>query len=415
MRLYIMVIAFAFSSWLTAVKAQTPVIGSVTDDYPQLHTGIATLYINTATGKDPVSKEYYSNCTVRMVENGSMTTYISDTSNDGKAGIRGRGNSTWSAAEKKPWRIKFKTKQRLLGDAYANAKSWTLLANAFDKSLMRNALTWHLGRAVGMAFCPAYKFVDLVMNGTHRGVYQISDQVQTARDRVFVDNSDTDLLLEYANNSSKLDNPMIDFAAKGFYDDNDIFVNSPQIYGHIGIKNPEDGNILNGEPQFFTLMREQIRALIQDSLATALHPLTGNLRFTHPLKGYRSMINPESLITWYIATEISANWDGLYSVYMYGTVDSPIYFGPLWDYDLAYGNHVETYNTRYFPQGDFYDRLLCENNFDRSMGDYAYRRLQPVDRPMVCRPCAYEIRQSHLRRPRTDPARGHRRHGRHPC
>ena len=47
MRLYIMVIAFAFSSWLTAVQAQTPVIGSVTDDYPQLHTGIATLYINS--------------------------------------------------------------------------------------------------------------------------------------------------------------------------------------------------------------------------------------------------------------------------------------------------------------------------------------------------------------------------------
>ena len=35
-----------------------------------------------------------------------------------------------------------------------------------------------------MEFCPAYKFVDLVVNNTYMGTYQISDHVQVDPKRV---------------------------------------------------------------------------------------------------------------------------------------------------------------------------------------------------------------------------------------
>ena len=100
--------------------------------------------------------------------------------------IRGRGNSTWRKSEKKPYRLKFHAPQRLLGPGFANARDWTLLANHGDKTLIRNALTYELGRFVGLPFCPAYLFVDLFVNGQYLGIYQVSDQVEAGKGRVAV-------------------------------------------------------------------------------------------------------------------------------------------------------------------------------------------------------------------------------------
>lgn len=108
-------------------------------------TDIPTLYVKTVSGQDPQSKETYVPCELWLVEDGQTTHYSIPALPDGSnGGIRGRGNSTWGAT-KKPWRLKFNEKVKLLGDDYANAKSWTLLANTFDKSLIRNALTHELG------------------------------------------------------------------------------------------------------------------------------------------------------------------------------------------------------------------------------------------------------------------------------
>ena len=341
----------------------------------QRHTEIPTLYITTATGADPTSKEVYINCNLRFVENGTTTDY--ETAPGAPILIRGRGNSTWGA-DKKPWRIKFPEKQELLGSDYAKAKSWTLLANAFDKSLMRNALTWHLGKAVGLKFCPAYKFVDLYMNGTYKGVYQISDQVEVAKKRVFLKDKDTDWLLEYANSSEKVEDPKVNWTSNGFYR-NGSFVTSSNTYGYVEIKNPEDDgdkHYLTGELPNGVSAQVNINRFFNDTLGVRLHPQTYSVDFQNPITGYRALVDTASLINWYIATEITANWDGFYSVYMYKTPYSKLYFGPLWDEDLAYGNHTETYDRNHFPNGDFYDKLLCENNFNESVGENSYRRLQ---------------------------------------
>ena len=61
---------------------------------------------------------------------------------DGKlTQIKGRGNSTWLQA-KKPYQIKLKEKADLLQSGEkANAnKTWILLANAVDASLLRNQI-----------------------------------------------------------------------------------------------------------------------------------------------------------------------------------------------------------------------------------------------------------------------------------
>ena len=130
-----------------------------------------SVYIETENRRSITSKEKYINWTFIYVDGDSLARYENTL-------IRGRGNSTWWNSDKKPFRVKFEKKQRLLGEGFANARSWTLLANHGDKTMIRNALTYDLGRFMGMKFCPAARFVDLYLNGNYQGTYQISDQVQ---------------------------------------------------------------------------------------------------------------------------------------------------------------------------------------------------------------------------------------------
>ena len=94
---------------------------ALAQQYKQL-TDVPTVYIETENNKDITSKEDYIKCTLIMVD-GENTTRYENTQ------IRGRGNSSWWNSDKKPYRVKFEKKQKLLGEDFANAKNWTLLAN----------------------------------------------------------------------------------------------------------------------------------------------------------------------------------------------------------------------------------------------------------------------------------------------
>lgn len=60
--------------------------------------------------------------------------------------IKGRGHSSWWH-EKKPFKIKLKNSKNLFG--MGSNKHWVLLANAFDKSLIKNRLIAYMGRESG--------------------------------------------------------------------------------------------------------------------------------------------------------------------------------------------------------------------------------------------------------------------------
>lgn len=324
-----------FFLMLTAALASVGMSAQTVNKYPQ-KTNIPTVYIETSNGKLPADKENYIPCTLHWVEDGKTTNY--ELTGDG---IRGRGNSTWDVhVDKKPYRLKFDSKTELLGKDFAKAKSWTLLANVFDKSMMRNALTYHLGKFMGLEFCPAARFVDLFINGEYRGTYQVSDQVEVRKKRVDID-EDTGWLLEYANDQAKVDDPKI------------AFINGQTTYGYVQIKNPEftDDNIWSN-PELKAELEDYMNNNFAKKLTVGDIGDGNNYDYMNPRTGYRSMVDAESLVNWYVATEITANWDGFYSVYMFREADAAnlknptykndlLHFSPLWDEDLAYGNNTE--------------------------------------------------------------------------
>ena len=146
-------------------------------------TNLPHIYINTFTGRPVTSKTTTVLARMWYVDEQDNIAFYDSLE------IRVRGNST-ATLPKRPYRLKFQNKVKLLGKGFANAKKWTLLANHGDKTLLRNALTSQMGRFAGLPFNPAAKFVDLTLNNQYQGNYQLSDQVEVRPHRVDIAEQD---------------------------------------------------------------------------------------------------------------------------------------------------------------------------------------------------------------------------------
>lgn len=262
---------------------------------------------------------YYSANIIIRDDNGTIEERNQSTT------VRGRGNSTWNLGNnqyKKGLRLKFDKKVALLGDGYANSKSWTLLANNYDPTLIRNAMTYELGKKIGMPFCPAYKFVDLVVCGHYMGTYQFSDQVQVAKDRVNIDEN-TGYFLEL-------------FGGWGFVEDPYFYINSTAI--GVNIKSPDPDVTSSGEtsdPKYAALK----------TWMGKVADLAYNGHYDRPVT-WRTYVDVDAAVRAMIGMDITGNYDGAKGnnyVYM-NDLDSKLFFGPLWDLDLAWGGLVNNKN-----------------------------------------------------------------------
>lgn len=313
---------------------------SSAQDYPQ-KSNLPTVYIETENHQSITSKETYLKATLRYVDADGEKYFDA-------LGIRGRGNSTWKLS-KKPYRIKFDKKQEFLGPEHAKAKSWTLLANYADKSLMRNALAACLGDFAGQPFTAAAQFVDLVLNGKYVGNYQISDQVEVRGKRVDIFEQEDPM----TDDSNITGGYLLEI--DGFADSEPCkFTSSRGV--KITVKSPDDEIIDQRQVSY-------IKNYIQ-SFENALF----SADFTNPETGYRRFVDENTLVSWYVASEMTANPDAFWSTYIYKNQDDPkIYWGPLWDYDIAFNNCNR--------KGDMTRRMVLKDGFGSDLTGVWVRRM----------------------------------------
>lgn len=273
------------------------------------------LFKNRQTGEAP----YQVGATITLKDNGSDkdTKHLAEFTD--KVDIKVRGNSTANPINgKKAYRLKFpkKHKHDLLGLGYEK-RNWALLANVFDHSMIRNALSYHLEKEVGLDFCPGYKFVDLVINGNYRGTYQICDHVETGTNRVDVD-EDAGWMVEFQGRGDMLDQPLC-FNQDGL---------------QMNIKNPEPADETNAE-EVATFI-----APFQEWFTKTWSPQWKATDAYGANSGWRSVNDEESLMKFWIVTELTGDYDGWMTVKAYKEADeAKLHYGPVWDKDLAYGNY----------------------------------------------------------------------------
>lgn len=264
----------------------------------------ATMTIDTVGAAPIVSREDY------------LTAVLTVTTNDGvveqlPTRIRGRGNSTW-AMPKKPYRLKLDTKAALLGMP-AN-RDWTLLANYSDKTLMRNALAFCVGRMMGFVYTPDSRFIELTVNGDYVGVFQVSDQIEVATSRVDIDDEV----------KSPTDGDL------GFLIELDQYLDPAD---EVWFRTP------SGLPFAIKSDIEASEApLVADYMARFETALFG-AAFLDPAEGYPRYLEADTLVDFYLVNEFLRNNDAfLSSTYLHRPRGGRLAFGPLWDFDRSTGN-----------------------------------------------------------------------------
>jgi hypothetical protein len=157
------------------------------------------IVLNTQTGADVTSKTEYIGATLALIGAGDEEMEASTIE------IRGRGNYTWTAHEKKSYKIKFPAKVAPLSLGEKN-KTWVLLANVCDQSLLRNQIALAMiDEFDHIIYEPNATPVDVYLNGEYRGVYLLAEEITLDQAHVDLDDShaedklDTGYLIELSS------------------------------------------------------------------------------------------------------------------------------------------------------------------------------------------------------------------------
>jgi len=316
---------------------------SIPSDFPQ-GTVEALPVLNIVTeGEAPiVSKDDYINANLSLVVDDETTVEVTTE-------IRGRGNSTWEWP-KKPYRLKLTTSTEILG--MPASKHWVLLANYADKTLMRNDIALRFSRSLGMEYTPRAEYVELNVNGVYQGVYQLAEHIRIARDRVNIPElKATDTDEEKISGGYLLE---IDFRMG-----EDFCLTSSHDMAPFCLANPE--TLLDPA---WAAQRQYIETYFADTEAA----LFGE-NFTDPETGYAAYLDVDSTINYYLINELFKNVDGaVSSAYLYKKRDGKLFFGPIWDFDLALANAgyggVDTTDGWHIRNAPWFDRLFQDPAFE---------------------------------------------------
>ncbi len=293
-------------------------------------------------------KENKATGSLLMIDDGGTVVY-----DGGLSQIKGRGHSTWNM-EKKPYQIKLAQKTDLLQTANEGnaARTWVLLANAADPSLIRNNIVYDLSTALHMQPGIESRPVALFYDGEFRGAYLLCEKVQINPGRV--DINELEKSNEEANPTFDPDTAEI---KTGRTENNASYVycdgmNNPQdISGGYLLELEHPDRVVESTCYFVTARnqyivvkspeccsREQmdyIASCYQDfedaAFNQGIHPDTGLL-----LEDYADLT---SLAQCYLINELAKNPDGFHtSTFFYKDAGNhPFVAAPVWDFDNSFG------------------------------------------------------------------------------
>ena len=265
--------------------------------------------------------------------------------------IKGRGNSSWYNAPKKSYTIKFDSKKEFLG--MKKHKTFILVANYFDKTLLRNASAYGLSRKVfdNLAWTPDAKSVNLFINGVYQGVYGAGESVKIDKNRINIENiedyipSGQDIDESIKNYGFVLEvNERLDedFNFVTNYDETKTVAENDCCVA-FSLKEPAGADIDDA-------VGEEVGAKVKNYIEEYTNEIQDKLYsddFADPSSEnyYGNYLDVDSFIDWWIVEEIAKNTDSNFfsSCYMYfDPKDQKMHMGPLWDFDLGFGNYSNT-------------------------------------------------------------------------
>ena len=287
------------------------------------------LAINTPTPYDSVGREDIR-CEASLSGDGFFF-------HEPKAKIHLRGNST-AMRPKHPFLLKLHRECSLF--QMPSAKSWVLLPDYIDRTMLRSALAFRIGADSWLDWSPRWKFVELTFNGQAKGPHVLCEKIQVHPNRVRLPE----------------DGWLVEIDA--WTEPTDVSFTLPHVAQPVHLHYPSNPAASQAA---------EIEALFNKADEVLFSP-----DFTDKNEGWRDYLDEQSFIDWYWINEIAKNNDAAFfsSCYMHSTPDGKIAMGPIWDFDLAFSNSV--YNNCNSPEGwyirtvQWYARLFEDPDFAKA-------------------------------------------------
>jgi hypothetical protein len=324
------------------------------------------------TNGSVIQQDYKIEAEVGIIDNGpGKLNHLSDPWNNfrGKAGIEIRGSSS-TMFPKKNYGLELwdsnnqDTSFSLLG--MPAQSDWILHGPYTDKSLIRNYLAYNLARDMGH-YASRTRFCEMFINDEYQGVYVFLERIKRDSARVNISKLKTiDVTGDQLTGGYivKIDRTGSDYS-DGFFSS---FM----------------GTGTEGSSPFFAYVYPKPdvivpvqKVYIQNKIFAFENTLHGN-KYLDPYVGYKTFIDVSSFVDYFLIVEMSKNTDGYrLSTFLHKDRDGKdprLHMGPIWDYDLAFGNanYLEAFNTygwNYSVQSDgwgtpfWWQRMLTDPYF----------------------------------------------------
>jgi hypothetical protein len=220
------------------------------------------------------------------------------------------------------------------------SEDWVLYAPYLDKSLVRNALAYHMAREQDGIWAPSTQHVEVFLNGSYQGIYVLVERIKKDADRLDLatlrpdENSGMDRTGGYIFKVDKEDPG--DWAWTSPYPAPGG--NSGQLIRYQGVY-----------PKADRVTAEQ-RSYLQAYVDSAEAALKAPSRMLGD-RDWRTFWDMHSFVDFLLVNEATKNTDGYrISTYLHkdrNDRDGRLRAGPVWDFDLAFANmnSCETPNT----------------------------------------------------------------------
>ncbi len=320
--------------------------GSVHDVVIFNESKTASVFIETESGSLDYIHEVKGNEEDGLIE---IVDAEGNTVYEGELEIKGRGNSTWQM-EKKPYNIKLGDKKNLFG--MGKTKKWSLIANHGDDSMIRNVLAYEAAERAGMPYTPQFTPVDVYINNEYMGAYLLTTRVGI--DGSSVDIEDLEGETEDVNNADLDTYPrggyygtyagLLEGTKKWFEIPNDPADITGGYIIEMELANryaDEASGFVTTRSQPFTMKTPEYASKAQMEYISSYYQKVEDAIYNNAgMEELDKLVNVESLAQMYIINEWASNMDGsLTSTYFYKPAGDVLYGGPVWDFDIAFGNN----------------------------------------------------------------------------
>ena len=244
----------------------------------------------------------------------------------------------------------------LLG--FPEEEDWILYGPFSDKSLIRNKLIYDLSNQMGR-YASKTEFVELSINYEYKGLYIFMEKLKRDDNRINIqklNENDIDETLITGGYIIKIDKSDME---DGSYTDYNSFQSKYDVFGK------KDGD----KKVYFNYeypKSSEIHAYQKNYIKNYIYDFESSLasdQFKNSENGYRKYIDVNSFIDFFILNEISNNVDGFrLSTYLHKDREKKLIIGPIWDFNLSFGNAD-------YCGGDRYDIWLHKFN-ERCLDDF---------------------------------------------